>query len=258
MSLVQLAAEKNAVEFQRALHEKIESIVDIALADAKIEVAASLFGEGLTGILSPSEAEGGEKTREAGGMVGKNRLPNTTDIKTSAPGIPNVGAHISGVTKKPSPHEKGQKSVPGDNTTFDAKMPGKAANEETQPEKPSPHEQHQGSKGKRAMRMAMKKKYDKRNEEVEQVDEKIINTGSVEHMAHAVHSCARGHCPVAGYRGTFTHYDHPDYAIHKDHGGIGTEPTEHNYYVVGHGGVHKFGVKHTKHGIDVTHAGQVS
>lgn len=290
MSIIQFALNKDAVSFQKALHERLEAAVDIVLEDTKIDIANALFNEGLTGIVSSA---GGVSTRAAGGEVGKDRIEQ--DLSSDS-GITPGGTHISGVTKKPDPSGKGGKSVPGDNSTFTAVMPGKA-NEETEPKK-EPSERHMEGKGKRAMRMMMKKKYDKkrtdesvseamekkdpseqhssgknkraermmmkkkydkkRADESVQIDEKIIAKGSVDHMAHAVHACASGHCEAVSHRGSFTHYNHPDYAIHKDHGGISTEPAVHNYYVVGHGGVHKFKVEHTKHGVDVSHGGKVS
>jgi hypothetical protein len=259
MSLVQLAHNKDAVNFQKALTERLEAKVGQVLAETKIEIASTLL-ENPNGITSSA---GGVKTKAEGGMVGKDRLPDTTDIKSSEGIAPPGGTHISGVTKKPSPHEKGGRSVPGDNSTFDAKMPGKT-NEETAP-KPEPLEQKSAGKGKRALRMMMKKKYDKKqhDESVQviphgEVNEKIISPGTVEHMSHAVHACATGHCPAVSHRGTFTHYEHPHYSIHKDHGGIHPDKAEHHYYVAGAGGMHQFSVHHSSKGVDVKHVKQVS
>jgi hypothetical protein len=246
MSLVQFAHNKDAVSFQKALHEKLEAKIQIALDEVKIEVAGKLLGEAPTGLDNSSE--GGESTMAAGGLNGKNRLPDTTDIKSTAPGLTKTDTKLPSVSKMPSPASNGKPVLP----------------ESAEPNKPEPHEQHQGSKGKRALRMALKKKYDKRQRDesvlpqVPSLDEKMIQAGSVDHMAHAVHSCASGHCPIVSHRGTFTHYDHPNYAIHKDHGGINPDKAEHNYYVAGAGGLHHFSVNHGRKGIDVKHVKKVS
>lgn len=238
MSLVNFAYSKDAVNFQKALQEKIEATVDSVLADTKIELAGTLFGESdKNGIVSSA---GGVKTREAGGKVGKDRLPDTTDIKSTSGNPPPGGTKLAHVETKPGTH-----------LAVNPHMPGKT-NEETEPKG------RDESKGKRALRFAMKKKYDKKKV-AESVDlaEKVITPGSVDHMAHAVHACASGH-HNSHYRGSFTHYDHPDYAIHKDHGGISADKAAHHYYVVGHGGVHKFSADHTKNGVDVKHVGKIS
>lgn len=253
MSLVKLAHEKNAVEFGKALVERLEQKVGQALAETKVEIAGTLL-ENPNGIVT--DAEGGVKTKAEGGLVGKNRLPDTTGITSSEPGVTPGTPYVTTVSKKPLPGEKGRASV--DNPH----MPGKA-NEET--EKPAPHEDRAGSKGKRAIRMAMKKKYDKKraDESVDstvlpQVDEKVISPGSVDHMAHAVHQCATGQHPVHSHRGTFTNYEHPHYSIHKDHGGIHPDKAEHRYHVMGSGGHHVFTVHHGSKGVDVKHVGKQS
>lgn len=250
MSLVKLAHEKNAVGFGKLVVERLEQKVGQALAETKVEIAGTLL-ENPNGI---SSSAGGEKTKAEGGEVGKDRLPDTTDIKSSEGGVTPGTPYVTTVSKKPLPGEKGRASVANPH------MPGKA-NEET--DKPSPHEQRGENKGKRAIRMAMKKKYDKRRADestdstvLPQVDEKVIAPGSVDHMAHAVHQAATGHVPVHSHRGTFTHYDHPHYSIHKDHGGIDPDKAEHRYHVMGAGGHHVFTVHHSSKGVDVKHAGK--
>jgi hypothetical protein len=91
----------------------------------------------------------------------------------------------------------------------------------------------------------------------ETLDEKIITPGTVEHMAHAVHDCATGSCEPTTTRGTFSVYHTPHYAIHKDGGSINPDEPEHNYFVAGSGGMHKFSVHHSSKGVDVKHHGQV-
>lgn len=248
MSLVTLAHEKNAVGFGKLVVERLEQKVGQALAETKVEIAGTLL-ENPNGVVK--NAEGGVKTKEEGGEVGKNRLPDTTDIKSSAPGIEPGTPYVTKTSKMPAPSAGGH--LPGGH------LPG--TNEET--DKPAPHEQREGSKGKRAVRMAMKKKYDKKraDESVDstvlpQLDEKLITRGSVDHMAHAVHQCASGQHPVHSRRGTFTNYEHPDYSIHKDHGGIHPDKAEHRYHVMGAGGHHIFTVNHTSKGVDVKHVGK--
>lgn len=245
MSLVKLAHEKNAVGFGKLVVERLEQKVGQALAETKVEIAGTLL-ENPNGI---SSSAGGEKTKAEGGEVGKDRLPDTTGIKSSAGNPPPGGTKLAHVETKP-----------GTSLAVDPKLPGKA-NEEV--EKSAPHEDRAGSKGKRAIRMAMKKKYDKKraDESVDstvlpQVDEKVISPGSVDHMAHAVHQAATGQVPVHSHRGTFTNYDHPHYSIHKDHGGIDPDKAEHRYHVMGAGGHHVFTVHHSSKGVDVKHAGK--
>jgi hypothetical protein len=91
----------------------------------------------------------------------------------------------------------------------------------------------------------------------EVVTEKVITPGSVDHMAHAVHACATGKCGAVSNRGTFTQFEHPDYSIHRDNGSTNPDSHEMNYHVLGAGGHHKFSVKHTSKGVDVSHVGQV-
>jgi hypothetical protein len=85
------------------------------------------------------------------------------------------------------------------------------------------------------------------------LDEKVISAGSIEHMAHAVHACHMGHCPAISCRGTFTHFEHPDYSIHRDNGSIDPDRHEMAYHVLGAGGHHKFSVENTKNGLDIKH-----
>lgn len=247
MSLVKFATEKNAVEFQKSLIEKIEEKVGIALSETKAEIASTLL-ENPNGI---SSSAGGEKTKAEGGEVGKDRLPDTTNIKSSAPGVTPGTPFVTSVTKKPA--ITGKPTLPGGH------LPG--TNEEV--DKPAPHEDRAGSKGKRALRMAMKKKYDKKRADesvsasvIPQIDEKVITPGSVDHMAHAVHQAASGHVPVHSHRGTFTNFDHPHYSIHRDHGGIHPDKAEHRYHVMGSGGHHVFTVHHSSKGVDVKHVGK--
>lgn len=251
MSLVQLATNKDAVGFQKALVESIEAKVGTVLSETKAEIASTLL-ENPNGI---SSSAGGEKTKAEGGEVGKDRLPDTTNIKSSAGNSPPGGTKLAHVETKP-----------GTSLAVNPTLPGKA-NEEV--EKPAPHEQRGASKGKRALRMAMKKKYDKRtNESVEfpiekigeavSIDEKVIAPGTVDHMAHAVHQAATGHVPVHSHRGTFTHFDHPHYSIHRDHGGINPDKAEHHYHVMGAGGHHKFSVSRSSKGVDVKHVSKLS
>jgi hypothetical protein len=171
-SLVQLANDKNAVEFKAALDEKIQEKVDAAIAEQKILVAGSLLDEA------------------------------------------GVSGGVKKVWKKPT--IKGKPTLP--------------------------------AKGMRESFTSA---------ELASLDEKVIQAGSIEHMAHAVHACATGNCPTASSRGTFTQFDHPDYSIHRDNGSINPDAHEMNYHVLGAGGHHKFTVANTKNGLDVKHVGHL-
>jgi hypothetical protein len=161
VSLVQLAQDKNAVEFKTALDEKIQEKVDATIAEHKVIVAGTLLGE--AGV--------------SGGLKKVWKMPK----KDGAP-----------------------------------KLPSKTVKEET-------------------------------------LGEKVIQAGSIEHMAHAVHACHSGNCPSVSNRGTFTQFEHPDYSIHRDNGSINPDSHEMNYHVLGAGGHHKFTVANTKNGTDVKH-----
>jgi hypothetical protein len=173
VSLVQLAQDKNAIEFKAALDEKIQEKVDATIAEEKVVVAGRLLGEA------------------------------------------GVSGGVKKVWKKPA--IKGKPTLP--------------------------------SKG------SVKEEFS--HAEIEALDEKVIQAGTVEHMAHAVHACASGHCPAISRRGTFTAFDHPDYSIHRDNGNIDPDKHENAYHVLGAAGHHKFTVAHTSKGVDVKHVSHI-
>ncbi len=152
MALVVHANNKDAVSFKKELFEKIEAQVGQVLNETRIELASSLITENPNGITSSA---GGVSTIAAGGEVGKDRLPDTTDIKSSEGGKPPGGTKLAHVETKP-----------GTSLSVDPKLPGQIeVGEEV--EKKEPSEKRVESKGKRAMRFAMKKRHDKqRNESV--------------------------------------------------------------------------------------------
>lgn len=175
MSLITYAQNKDAINFKKAINERIQEKVDASLAESKVIVAGTLLGEA------------------------KTKLPHVSKMPTPKPG------------KAKLPSKSVKEGV--ETYTFDGEGTSAA------------------------------------------LDEKVITPGSVEHMAHAVHAAANGELEPTSSRGTFSTFHHPHYIIHKDHGSINPDKAEHNYYVAGAGGMHKFSVEHTKHGVDVKHHG---
>jgi len=240
-SIVDFAETKNAVEFKKALHEKIQERVDAALAEAKKELAGKLLGEN----------NGDDENNGEGEFIVHHRTKNKIAKQTQTYKHARWHAEKLNANAAPGQHEW---EVHSREYYQDHILPK--------------YTKHPAMKEETMRRIkGIGKATDRLTKEglevwsfptdATKLSEKVITPGSVEHMAHAVHACHSGHCDALSHRGSFTQYNHPDYAISKDHGGISTEPSKIHYYVQGAGGMHKFSAEHTKAGVDISHHGMV-
>lgn len=224
MSFTQFAKEKDAISFKKLFEEKVQEKVDASLAESKILVAGKMLG----GTQVEESTEEGTVEESADDRSGRTKLVHETTgkpIKVGDKLRDFRGMSHTVQALHPPKHDASSGHVTTNKGHFYASVVGgKFVKEETEEVAPETT-----------------------------LDEKVINPGSVEHMAHAVHACATGVCPAVQRRGTFTQYDHPNYAIHQDHGSTNPDNHENVYHVLGAGGHHMFSVSHSAKGVDVKH-----
>jgi hypothetical protein len=287
MSLVQFAQAKNAIEFKKALEEKIADKVSASLQESKIELASTLFG----GHLDEETLDEATKTFHSAAEFKAHAAKKGHTIETeyeegpTRASISSTGKRglASGKTGRAIHYAKDSNgSIMGVYHTVHGhgEYHSKPMYEETldkattryglsgTPSSPSSPEASGGVKPT-VKKLWKKPAVGTHGASAPEprvpgghlpegiVSEKVITPGTVDHMAHAVHDIATAQTEPNSIRGTFSQYHTPHYIISKDHGSINPDELEHNYFVAGPGGMHKFSVHHSSKGVDVKHHGQV-